>query len=121
MEKVKKKEEAIVCLTPAVAFGEKGDEKLGVPPNSNVYYEYTVHDFEKTKDSWSLKGKEKIEHAEVKKADGSNLFKNGKIERAIRKYELALSYVQSVHDMDENDKPNATKLANLCRLNLAAC
>ena len=52
VETMKKSEKALFKVTPKLAFGEKGDRSLGVPPNTVVYYEVHVHDFEEPPKSW---------------------------------------------------------------------
>jgi len=120
-ETMKKGENALFKVAPKLAFGEKGDSSLGVPPNTVVYYEIHIHDFEEPPKAWKLKGDEKLKVAEKRKTEGSELFKQNKIPRALKKYKAALDCVTSDHDMNDEQKKEAKTLKVTIQLNLAAC
>jgi len=109
---MKKGEKSSFALKPSYAFGAKGDESKGVPPNAEVEYEIELVDFVKEKDSWDLNTQEKLDAATKRKEDGNALFKEGKFERAAAKYKRALTFVDSDYGVADEDK-DKLKLAKI--------
>jgi FK506-binding protein 4/5 len=100
---------------------KKGEKSLIELEEESTQFELTLEDFEQAPKSWKLKGSEKIEYAKKRKDEGSELFKSGKFERAVKKYKAALEYANSEYEMDEEQKAEAKPLKVTLHLNLAAC
>ncbi|GJR78662.1 FKBP-type peptidyl-prolyl cis-trans isomerase domain-containing protein [Tanacetum coccineum] len=120
---MKKGEVAILTIHPEYAFGstESHQESATVPANSTVYYDVELVSFEKEKDSWELTTPEKIETCGRKKEEGNTIFKKQKYERASKRYEKALSFVEYDSAFSEDEKQQAKVLKISCNLNNAAC
>lgn len=86
LEKFLKDEKSRLTIQPKYAFKSEGNSDLGVPPNSAVEYVVKLTNFEKAKESWSMDGPEKIEQAKIYKEKGTNYFKAGKHQLAIKMY-----------------------------------
>ncbi|XP_057749899.1 peptidyl-prolyl cis-trans isomerase FKBP62-like [Arachis stenosperma] len=120
---MKKGEVALVTIHPEYAFGSSGStqELATVPPNSDVYYEVELVSFVKEKESWDMNTPEKIEAAGKKKEEGNALFKAGKYERASKRYEKAIKYVEYDSSFSDEEKQKTKVLKVTCNLNNAAC
>ncbi|XP_015958257.1 peptidyl-prolyl cis-trans isomerase FKBP62 [Arachis duranensis] len=120
---MKKGEVALVTIHPEYAFGSSGStqELATVPPNSNVYYEVELVSFVKEKESWDMNTPEKIEAAGKKKEEGNALFKAGKYERASKRYEKAIKYIEYDSSFSDEEKQKTKVLKVTCNLNNAAC
>ncbi|XP_073396039.1 70 kDa peptidyl-prolyl isomerase isoform X2 [Physcomitrium patens] len=88
-----KKGEICIATVPS-EYGYEGEEKqcdlAVVPANSTLTYEVEMVSFVKEKDSWDLDGPQKIVMAAKKKDQGNELFKQGKLLHASKKYEKVL-------------------------------
>ncbi|KAI4337067.1 hypothetical protein L6164_015525 [Bauhinia variegata] len=120
---MKKGERAIINIHPNYAFGnvEERRDFATVPPGSYVVYEVEMIDFIKEKAPWELSNNEKIEVAGRKKEEGNILFKNGKYQRAGKKYDKAADYVSEDGSFGDNEQKLAEALRVSCWLNGAAC
>ncbi|XP_028796053.1 peptidyl-prolyl cis-trans isomerase FKBP62 [Neltuma alba] len=120
---MKKGEKAIVSIHPDYAFGsiEARFDLATVPPGSSVVYEVDMVDFIKEKGPWELNNSEKIEAAGKKKEEGNLLFKNGKFQRAGKKYDKAVDYVSEDGSFGDDEQKLAKALRVSCWLNGAAC
>lgn len=120
---MKKGEIALVTIYPEYAFGpaESAQELAIVPANSTVYYEVEIVSFVKEKESWDMNTQEKIESAGKKKEEGNVLFKAGKYERASKRYEKAVKFIEYDSSFSEEEKQQAKVLKVFCNLNNAAC
>lgn len=120
---MKKGEKAIISIHPDYAFGnaEARFDLATVPPGSNVVYEVDMMDFIKEKAPWELNNSEKIEAAGKKKEEGNLLFKNGKYQRAGKKYDKAVDYVSEDESFRDDEQKLAKALRVSCWLNGAAC
>ncbi|MED6186535.1 70 kDa peptidyl-prolyl isomerase [Stylosanthes scabra] len=120
---MKKGEVALVTIHPEYAYGPSGStqESATIPPNSTVYYEVELVSFVKEKESWDLNTLEKIEAAGKKKEEGNALFKAGKYERASKRYEKAIRYIEYDSSFSDEEKQKAKLLKITCNLNNAAC
>ncbi|PWA82088.1 FKBP-type peptidyl-prolyl cis-trans isomerase domain-containing protein [Artemisia annua] len=120
---MKKGEVAILTIHPEYAFGsnESHQESATVPANSTVNYDVELVSFEKEKDSWELTTPEKIETCGRKKEEGNTIFKKQKYERASKRYEKALSFIEYDSAFSEEEKQQAKVLKISCNLNNAAC
>lgn len=123
VKNMKKGEIALVIIQPEYAFGSSGSpqELTTVPPNSTVYYEVELLSFVNEKESWDLNTQEKIEAAGKKKEEGNALFKAGKHERASKRYEKAIRYIEYDSSFSDEEKQQAKALKISCNLNDAAC
>lgn len=95
IEKFKQNEKSRITIKPKHAFGSKGSEKYNIPPNATVQYEITLKNFERLKESWALDSKERIEQSLLFKEKGTNYFKSGKYDLALKLYKKILSYLES--------------------------
>ncbi|XP_023748652.1 70 kDa peptidyl-prolyl isomerase [Lactuca sativa] len=120
---MKKGEVAVLTIHPEYGFGsiESHQESAIIPANSNVYYDIELISFEKEKDTWELSTQEKIETSGRKKEEGNTLFKRQKYERASKRYEKALSFVEYDSTFSDDEKQESKILKISCNLNNAAC
>ncbi|XP_050205804.1 peptidyl-prolyl cis-trans isomerase FKBP62-like [Mercurialis annua] len=120
---MKKGEVALVTIAPEYAFGslESKQDLAVVPPNSTVHYEVELVSFVKEKESWDMNTQEKIEAAGRKKEEGNVLFKAGKYDRASKRYDKAVKYIEYDTSFSEEEKKQAKALKVACNLNYAAC
>jgi FK506-binding protein 4/5 len=119
--KLKKEEIARVYIKSNHAWGSKANSEFGLPEYSDVIYEIELVNFEKSKESWQLNGKEKLEQSELLKNRGADFFKENKYASAVKKYKKIVDYLQNeVYDLEE-EKASANKFLLAAHLNLAAC
>ncbi|KAL7177093.1 hypothetical protein ACSBR2_030426 [Camellia fascicularis] len=120
---MKKGEIALVTIHPDYAFGSSAShhELAVIPANSTVYYEIEMVSFVKEKESWEMSTQEKVEAAGKKKEEGNALFKAGKYERASKRYEKAVKFVEYDSTYSDEEKQQAKVLKVTCNLNNAAC
>lgn len=120
---MKKGEVAQLTIAPEYAFGSSESHQpiAVVPPNSTVSYEVELVSFDKEKESWDMSTPEKIEAAVKKKEEGNALFKAGKYERASKRYEKAVKYIDYDSSFGEEEKKQAKAVKVACNLNNAAC
>ncbi|OMO55496.1 hypothetical protein COLO4_35962 [Corchorus olitorius] len=120
---MKKGEHALITIQPEYAFGssESQQELAVVPANSTVYCEVEMVSFVKEKESWDMNTQEKIEAAGKKKEEGNALFKAGKYERASKRYEKAVKFIEYDSSFSDEEKKQTKLLKVTCNLNNAAC
>lgn len=123
VKSMKKGEVALVTIQPEYAFGSSvSPQELSiVPANSTVYYEVELVSFVKEKESWDMNTQEKIEAAGKKKEEGNALFKAAKYERASKRYEKAVKFIEYDSTFSDEEKQQAKVLKITCNLNDAAC
>ncbi|XP_058735873.1 70 kDa peptidyl-prolyl isomerase-like [Vicia villosa] len=123
VKNMKQGEVALVVIQPEYAFGSSASpqELATVPPNSTVYYAVELVSFVKEKESWDMTTQEKIEAAGKKKEEGNALFKAGKHERASKRYEKAMKYIEYDSTFSDEEKQQTKTLKITCNLNNAAC
>eukprot|EP00906_Rhabdomonas_costata_P018915 RCo027548 len=121
LESMKKEEHSVCRLVPSVAFGPEGNPTLGVPPDASVEFEVTLHDIQRAPKAWILHGEEALAYAEKVKAEGTELFRQGKLQRAKRKYRAALDFVDSDAQLTPQQIAAKKPLWLTLALNLAAC
>ncbi|XP_059447408.1 peptidyl-prolyl cis-trans isomerase FKBP62-like [Corylus avellana] len=123
LKNMKKGEVALVTIQPDYAFGpsETQQELAIVPANSTVHYEVELLSFVKEKESWEMNTQEKIEAAGKKKEEGNSLFKAGRYERASKRYETAVRFIERDTPFSDEEKQQAMVLKTTCNLNNAAC
>ncbi|CAD7701085.1 unnamed protein product [Ostreobium quekettii] len=119
--KMEKEEVALVTIGPSYAFGDcdtKRDKAM-VPAGSTVVYEVELLSMDNPKSSYDMSTEEKIEDAKVKKEKGNTAYKEGKLSRAIKRYNDAIRAVE--HDNEFGDlKKDSKELKKSLWLNLAA-
>ncbi|GAB4844045.1 70 kDa peptidyl-prolyl isomerase [Ancistrocladus abbreviatus] len=120
---MKKGEIALITIRPEYAFGssESLQDLATVPANSTLYYEVEMVSFVKEKESWDMNTAEKTEAAGKKKEEGNALFKAGKYERASKRYEKAVKFIEYDSAFGEEEKKQAKALKITGNLNNAAC
>eukprot|EP00996_Jenningsia_fusiforme_P000264 NODE_1216_length_1635_cov_249.175284_g1081_i0.p1 GENE.NODE_1216_length_1635_cov_249.175284_g1081_i0~~NODE_1216_length_1635_cov_249.175284_g1081_i0.p1 ORF type:complete len:449 (+),score=126.76 NODE_1216_length_1635_cov_249.175284_g1081_i0:40-1386(+) len=117
-------EEIAAELEEAVMSMKKGETaliKLDKTATESVYYVVTLSELESPPKSWKLSGAEKIEYALKRKQEGSDLFKEGRVVRAQKKYKAAAEYVNSDYEMTDEQKEAIKPIKLALHLNLAAC
>ncbi|KAB2092286.1 hypothetical protein ES319_A02G019300v1 [Gossypium barbadense] len=100
---------------------EKTQELAVIPANSTVYYEVELVSFVKEKESWEMNAPEKIEASGKKKEEGNVLFRAGNIERASKRYEKAVRYIEHDYSFNHEEQQQSKLLKVTCNLNNAAC
>lgn len=122
IEKFSKGEKSILTIAPQYAFGKEGKPEFSIPSNATVIYEVTLTQFEKTKDSWSLDTKEKVEQAVMFKNKGTDFFKAGKYKLAIKQYKKIIEYIQYETNLEDKDLEKECRQLELAgNLNSALC
>nr|XP_019709874.1 peptidyl-prolyl cis-trans isomerase FKBP62 isoform X2 [Elaeis guineensis] len=112
-----------VTVKPEYGFGND-EVKLAVttvPPCSTLIYEVELVDFIKEKEPWEMSGLEKIEAAEKLKKAGNDLYKMGKFQRAAKKYDKAVNYINEDGPFKGGEEKLVKTLRVSCWLNHAAC
>lgn len=84
-----------LIIKPEYAFGEKGHEAFGIPPNATVEYTVTLTEFEREPESWKLNAEESLAQAKLVKEKATGFLKQEKYELAIKLYEKANSYLSN--------------------------
>ncbi|XP_009613898.1 peptidyl-prolyl cis-trans isomerase FKBP62-like isoform X2 [Nicotiana tomentosiformis] len=120
---MKKGEHAIVTAKPDYGFGntEVKRDLAMVPPCSTIVFEVEMLEFTKEKDPWEMNKHERIQVSQRKKEEGNLLFKNGKYQRAMKKYEKAVDYINEDGTFEDDDQRLVKSLRVSCWLNGAAC
>nr|CAD7425145.1 unnamed protein product [Timema monikensis] len=121
LEKFKKGEKSRIVLKSKYAFKELGRPEVNIPPYADVEYEVELKIFEKAKEGWSLDSDGKLEQAKFFKEKGTNYFKAGKYQLALKMYKKIITFLE--HELgfegEKNDERKALLLA--AHLNLAMC
>ncbi|KAH0468535.1 hypothetical protein IEQ34_003568 [Dendrobium chrysotoxum] len=105
-------------------YGFRNEVKQGdmlVPAGSTLLYEVELVDFTKEKETCEMTGHEKIEFAERMKKAGNDLYKIGKFQRAAKKYDKAIDFVNEVESFESGEEKLVKTLRVSCWLNHAAC
>ncbi|OWF54975.1 peptidyl-prolyl cis-trans isomerase FKBP4-like isoform X2 [Mizuhopecten yessoensis] len=122
IKQMKKKEKSRLEIQPSMAYGEAGNSKFNIPPNTPLQFDVELLSFEKAKESWEMDANEKLEQAEIKKAKGTSYFKAEKYKMAVKFYSAVVSLLDKATGMDsEEDSARKTSLLLAAFLNLAMC
>ncbi|KAL1766153.1 peptidyl-prolyl cis-trans isomerase FKBP4 [Sigmodon hispidus] len=84
----------IVYLRPSYAFGSVGEEKFQIPPHAELRYEVHLKSFEKTKESWEMNSKQKLEQRKIAKEGGTVYLKEGKYKQALLQYKKIVLWLE---------------------------
>lgn len=119
---MKKGEHAIVTVKPDYGFGntEVKRDLAMVPPCSTIIFEVEMLEFTKEKDPGEMNKHERIQVAQRKKEEGNLLFKDGKYQRAVKKYEKAIDCINEDEPFEDDDQKIVKSLRVSCWLNGAA-
>ncbi|OQR67250.1 peptidyl-prolyl cis-trans isomerase FKBP4-like, partial [Tropilaelaps mercedesae] len=82
-------------------------------------YVITLHNFEKAKDYWELNSDEKIASAEKDKAKGTEHFKAGRLEQALKYYKRVQDFLKSETTLKDEAKTKRDALYIAGLLNIA--
>lgn len=107
-------------LESAVMKMKKGEKALVTVKKTGIEYDVTLENFVKAKDSWDMETSEKIQAACDTKEKGNSLFKLSKYNRAVKKWERALQYIDYDDAFEEEDKKKAQEVKKSLNLNLSA-
>lgn len=119
--KMVKKEVAEITVQPSYGFGdeETQKDKAIVPAGSTVQYTVELVDLENPKNTWDMSNEEKVEDSRLKKEKGNEAYKQGKLQKAVKRYDAAIKSIE--YDKDFGEAKNAAKdLKKAIWLNLAA-
>ncbi|XP_055298663.1 FK506-binding protein 59 isoform X2 [Sitodiplosis mosellana] len=115
-----KNETSRLIIKPEYAFGEKGHEAFGIPPNATVEYTVTLTEFEREPESWKLNAEESLAQAKLVKDKATGFLKQEKYELAIKLYEKANSYLSNcISSKGGDEEPQKVKAAVFS--NIALC
>ncbi|PHU20675.1 70 kDa peptidyl-prolyl isomerase [Capsicum chinense] len=119
---MKKGECAIVTVKPDYGFGntEVKRDLAMVPPCSTIIFEVELLEFTKEKDPGEMNNHERIQVAQRKKEEGNLLFKDGKYQSAVKKYEKAIDCINEDEPFEDDDQKIVKSLKVACWLNGAA-
>ncbi|KAL4225223.1 FK506-binding protein 5 [Mactra antiquata] len=116
----KKKETARLFLKSRHAYGETGNEKLGIPSNTDLTYIVELLDFEKEdKDVWEMNNQEKLESCEKLREKGNFYFKEKKMELAYKFYSRIVEIVGFDLCMKDDEEKQRKEVLHKGYLNLA--
>uniref|UniRef100_A0A915KMR1 peptidylprolyl isomerase n=1 Tax=Romanomermis culicivorax TaxID=13658 RepID=A0A915KMR1_ROMCU len=119
LKKFKRGEKSTIHMAPCWAYGSKGHEAYGIPPNAALDFEIELKNFTKAKESWEMDSEEKLVECEKLKAKGTEFFQKGKNKMAAAKYKRIVDMLQYETTLDEGKKPRRDALYRAAHLNLA--
>lgn len=102
---------------------KKGEKCIlkNIPPNADVDFEVTLHNFEKNKKIWEYETYEKIVQANFCKIKGTNLFKDGKYFLAAKQYKKIVTFLENETHQDNEICNQISQLLLTGLLNLTMC
>nr|QBH73887.1 fk506-binding protein [Eurycantha calcarata] len=121
IEKFKRGEKSRILLKSKYAFRDVGKPECNVPPHADVEYLVELRNFEKAKESWSLDSEGKLEQANFFKEKGTNYFKAGKYQVALKMYKKMVSFLQYSTGFEGEHEKNRKRVLLSGHLNLAMC
>lgn len=121
IKSMQKNESATFELSPNYAFGKEGKSEFNIPSDANIEYDITLKSFENPKESWNMTSEEKLEQSEFVKNKGTNYFKSGKYDIALKYYKKIIKYLENESDLDEEKDKLKKSLLLAGYLNTAAC
>lgn len=121
LTKFQKGEKSKLELSAKYGFGKAGCEKFNIPPNAALKYTLTLIEFEKVKESWEMGQEEKIDQARIHKEKGTDYFKAGKFNLAVKQYKKVTDLLSYDSGLNDEKKVESRDLKLAGDLNLAAC
>eukprot|EP00286_Rhodomonas_abbreviata_P018096 CAMPEP_0181305416 /NCGR_PEP_ID=MMETSP1101-20121128/9718_1 /TAXON_ID=46948 /ORGANISM="Rhodomonas abbreviata, Strain Caron Lab Isolate" /LENGTH=561 /DNA_ID=CAMNT_0023411331 /DNA_START=94 /DNA_END=1779 /DNA_ORIENTATION=+ len=121
VEQMVEGQKADVTVRPAYGYGEAGRHGW-VEGTDMLHYTVTLEKHVAPPSVYSMSHTAKKEFSDGLKARGNTAFKAGRVRRAKRLYNAALSpfkHIEGITDSDE--KQEAQSMRSACYLNLAAC
>merc|ERR1712130_791991 len=91
-----KGEKATFKVRSEYAYGEKGDEKLGIAPNTNLVYNIDLISFKNEKATWEMDVKEKLAAMVKKKAKEILIFQCANMGRRLTSIKRQLLFFQNL-------------------------
>lgn len=86
-----------LVIQPEFAYGKKGNEKYGIPPNAEIDYVVTLLEFEVLPETYLADDDESWYLANSLKKRGNDFFKLGKYEKAIDMFTKAHSFMYAFY------------------------
>ena len=108
---MKKGEVASVTIKSPYAYGHTGDGELAVPGGADLVYRLTLEDFEQAKYKYEMDNSEKLEFAEKAKEMGTEYFKAGRFDMAVKKYKQITEYLEP-EDEEMDNMPDSDDEGN---------
>lgn len=101
--KMKKGERAEIHISRKYGFNPSTVPRPECVPEEyeEVVYDVTVNEFEKKKEVWELGTDERVEAAELAKCKGTQYFKEGKYELALKQYKRIIRYIGPYEETSE--------------------
>lgn len=121
LESFKSGEKSKLKIKSKYAFKSEGKPEFNIPPKATVEYIVELKSFEKAVRSWNLNGSEKIEQAKISKDKGTNYFKEGRYNLAIKMYKKALDFLSYDKEFENELKSESQSLLLSTHLNIALC
>lgn len=121
LESFKIKEKSILVIKAPYAFGSKGNDKLGIPPNADLQYTVTLNNFQKLKGTWELNADEKLEQGKKLKEKGTHFFKQEKYVLALKNYKRAIEFLALDAGFEEPAEQERKNVHLASQLNAALC
>ncbi|KAL3265474.1 hypothetical protein HHI36_009678 [Cryptolaemus montrouzieri] len=121
LESFKRGETSKLIIKPQYAFGAKGSDELGIPPNATLEYIVTLKNFEKSKESWALNDEEKVQQAKLFKEKGTHYFKEQKYQLAIKMYKKIVDYLKEDGENIKKAGDESRSLLLSAHLNMSLC
>ena len=72
---MRKREKVQLTIKPKYGFGDKGNEKHGIPEDAVITYEVYLISFENPKEPYEMDIEEKLETSKLVKEKGTKFFK----------------------------------------------
>jgi len=124
---MKANERCRIRIKPKYAFGDNGDAKFNIPPNSTVQYEITMNSLERCRESWQMTDEERVNESLKCKEKGTLMLKEGKFAKAVKLYNRTVdivNYLDAKETGSDEDKALIKKVETIKlagHLNLALC
>ncbi|XP_030845482.1 peptidyl-prolyl cis-trans isomerase FKBP4 isoform X2 [Strongylocentrotus purpuratus] len=119
IKRMKKGEVARLKVKSKYAYGSQGKAEYNIPGNADVTYEVLLKNFEKAKEPWEMDIAEKLEQSEVVKAKGTNYFKQGRYQDAIKQWKKIITYLDKETITEEEQKKKSDAMQLAANLNVA--
>lgn len=111
-------------ITVQPQYGYKGQnhegQKAPVPANSTLQYMVELVELHKPREGYEMEAPEKLQEAGKRKDAGNALFKQGKWQRALKKYQKGVEFIEHDDQFSDQEKKQSSEIKKSCNLNLAA-